>query len=137
MQIGLIGCTKSKLNHAALAGELYMPSSLFRKAKAYCEHHYERWYILSAKHGLLHPNTIIGPYDVTLKRMRRPERRAWGQRVSKQLQELGPHIFYAHAGKDYLEYLTGITIVNPLEGLGYGILWIDHHSYLPRSGVRW
>lgn len=119
MNIGLIGCTKRKLDYPCPARELYTASILFRRAKAYCEHHYDAWYVLSAKHGLVHPDTVIAPYDVALKQMKRPARRAWGESVSRQLQELGQHTFYAHAGKDYLEYLKGITIVNVLEGLDY------------------
>ncbi|WP_395858435.1 DUF6884 domain-containing protein [Arthrobacter sp. KBS0702] len=39
---------------------------MFKKASAYAELTCDRWYILSAKHGLLHPDEIIQPYDMRL-----------------------------------------------------------------------
>jgi len=103
--VGLVSCTKSKKKEPSLARELYMPSSLFQKERAYCERTYDEWYILSAKHGLLHPATLIDPYDVTLNRMRAKERRAWGARVWEQLQSLLPAELYFHGGARYREPL--------------------------------
>jgi hypothetical protein len=120
MNIGLIGCTKRKLDYPCPTRELYSASALFRKARAYCEHHYDGWYVLSAKYGLVHPEAVIAPYDVTLKRMNSQGRRAWGLAVSQQLRELGQYTFYAHAGREYLEHLAGVRIVAVLQGLRYG-----------------
>ena len=130
MNIGLVSCSKKKLDHPCPARELYAASALFRKARAYCGRHYDAWYILSAKYGLVHPDTILAPYDVTLKRMARTERRSWGGRVSKQLQQLGRHTFYAHAGREYLEYLSGIRVENVLEGLTLGqrLRWYNEQA---------
>lgn len=52
--VGLVGCTSQKLKRPAPARELYV-SSLFKKASAFAERSCDRWYVLSAKHGLLHP----------------------------------------------------------------------------------
>ena len=41
-------------------------SQLFRKASAYAEAISGRWYALSARHGLVHPDTVIEPYAVRL-----------------------------------------------------------------------
>jgi len=121
MNIGLINCTKRKLDKPCPARELYTASALFRKARAYCENHYETWYILSAKHGLVHPDQILAPYDLTLKQLSVAEQRAWGKRVSEQLQRLGEgHLFYAHAGQAYLQYLSGVQIINVLAGYSQG-----------------
>lgn len=132
MDIGLVSCSKSKLERAYPARDLYTASPLFRKARAYCERHYDAWYILSAKYGLVHPDTVIAPYDVTLKHMPRAECRAWGQRVSAQLRQLGQHTFYAHAGAEYLAYLKGVTIVNVLGGftLGQRLRWYNEQAQL-------
>ena len=35
-------------------------------ARRYAETHAERWYILSAAHGLVDPERIIDPYDISL-----------------------------------------------------------------------
>jgi hypothetical protein len=130
MNIGLVSCSKRKLDHPCPARDLYTVSVLFCKARAYCERHYDGWYILSAKHGLVHPGDDLAPYDVTLKRMRVAERRAWGRRVSDELQGLGDHVFYAHAGKDYLEYISRVTLVNVLEGLTFGqrLRWYNEQA---------
>ena len=55
-EIGLISCTKSKRDEPAPPRDLYEPSTLFQKAREYCENTYDEWYILSAKHGLLDPD---------------------------------------------------------------------------------
>jgi len=133
--IGLVSCTKSKTEGPALARDLYMPSAMFRKARAYCEQAYDEWYILSAKYGLVHPATLLDPYDVTLNRMRVDERRAWGARVWEQLQPLLPAEFYFHAGARYREPIIsflveeGLVYHIPLEGLRQGeqMQWYDAH----------
>ena len=130
MNIGLVSCTKLKRRTRCAARELYSASPLFRKAAAYCERHYDCWYILSAKHGLLHPDTVIAPYDVTLKAMPAAERRAWGRRVSAALRALGPPTFYAHAGHAYISDLEDVDLVNPLEGYGQGqrLQWYNEQA---------
>jgi hypothetical protein len=130
MNIGLVSCSKRKLDRPWPARELYSASAFFRKARAYCERHYDSWYILSAKHGLVHPDEVLAPYDLTLKRMPVAERRAWGRRVSADLRALGDHVFYPHAGKDYLEYVSGVKLVNVLEGLRQGerLRWYNEQA---------
>lgn len=67
MEIGLVSCNKSQREQAAKLAELYMKSAFFRKARRYAEANHDMWYILSAKHHLLHPNgSHIEPYDDTL-----------------------------------------------------------------------
>lgn len=58
----LIGCGAAKQAKAAPAGELYT-GNLFRAAREWAIAHGDRWGILSAKHGLLMPDTVIEPYD--------------------------------------------------------------------------
>ena len=86
--IGLVACSKTKLNHAAPARELYT-SPLFRAASAYCERTYDRWFILSAKHGLVDPDQILEPYDLTLSDLDRRLLRTWGTQVRTQWQRTG------------------------------------------------
>lgn len=91
-KIGLVGCASTKLGRAAPARELYT-SALFRKASAYAERTCDQWFILSAKHGLVHPDRILEPYDMKLGRTTRdPETNAppihqWAQNVRSQLLE--------------------------------------------------
>lgn len=127
--IGLVACSKLKLNHPAPARELYT-SPLFRAASAYCERSYDRWLILSALYGLVRPDDVIEPYDVTLVRMTRAERTHWAIRVHDQAHELGldemcvdrngPVRMYAHAGAFYRQACNPRSIIAPLAGLGIG-----------------
>jgi len=115
-------------------------SPLFRKASAYAEATCDRWFILSAKHGLLAPDEVVEPYDVKLGRAHRdPERDAppiweWAARVQGQLG-----IALADAPEPHLVLLAGAqygTVVmrgcpwphsEPLEGLGIGerLSWLN------------
>ena len=63
----VVGCPRSgttlvqALESApAKAKDLYT-SDWFRKARAYVEHRGGPWFILSAEHGLVDPETVIGP----------------------------------------------------------------------------
>lgn len=132
MRIGLVGCAKSKRTDPTPARDLYDPSALFRGARCVVERSCDRWFILSALHGLLIPETVIEPYERTLTAASRAERRQWAERVLGQLErELGPnlsrHVFEAHAGKAYLDHglVRGIEerggrVERPLDGLGLG-----------------
>lgn len=66
LHIALVGCGKSKLPHPAPARLLYI-GSLFKAARRYVEDAgYDAWWILSARHGLVHPDEITEPYEATL-----------------------------------------------------------------------
>jgi len=110
MQIGLVSCTKSKRTKPAIPRDLYDTSALFRKARGYCESHHETWYVLSAKHGLLEPDSSeIEPYDETLTDATVDERREWSSQVAEQLSDAGllddDIVLVIHAGKAYYEHL--------------------------------
>jgi len=121
-RIGLIACTKAKLNRPAPARELYSASDLFRKAAAYCDAYLDGWFVLSAKYELVEPERVLEPYDVTLKRMPSSERRRWGTQVATQLRQLGDVTLEAHAGAAYVRPLleAGVVLEEPLRGLAIG-----------------
>lgn len=89
---GIVGCASAKLFRPAPARELYT-SQLFPKASFYAEATCERWYILSAKHGLVHPDTVLELYDVKLGRSHRdpakdpPTVGVWNDLVIPPLRE--------------------------------------------------
>jgi len=56
------------------------------KACAYVRSQCDRWFILSAKHGLVHPDQEISPYDETLNDKARSEREAWAAAVWENLR---------------------------------------------------
>jgi hypothetical protein len=79
-RVGLVACVKKKLDQRAPARDLYV-SPLFRLARAYVEARCDGWAILSAKHGLVLPTTVIEPYDETLVGKPKAHLRAWGKRT--------------------------------------------------------
>lgn len=126
--VALIACSKSKADQPSPAADLYT-SALFEKSKTYAHERADKWFILSAKHGILDPKVVIEPYDKTLKKMPKNERAAWSEKVFERLrQHLAPgdHILFV-AGKDYREFLaakltaSGFSVQTPLEGLSLGM----------------
>jgi hypothetical protein len=118
-----------KAPQAAPARDLYR-SELFLRRRRYAEASGKPWLILSAKHGVLDPDTLTEPYDVTLTTMRRAEHLEWGRHVFNQLQErfglLTRKAFEIHAGLEYVTPLrpvltqAGATLHAPLAGLRIG-----------------
>jgi hypothetical protein len=127
MRIALVSCVKSKQPNPAPARDLYT-SALFRKMRAFAERNADRWFILSAEHGLVEPSQILAPYERTLNRMRRAERDEWASRVRAQPSETLPAgaEVTVLAGERYREGLVpflrerGYFVSIPLEGLPFG-----------------
>ena len=110
MKIYLVSCVSKKQNGKHAAKDLYC-SDLFKKSRKYVEQQLEKddkWFILSAEHGLLNPETQVEKYDKTLNKMRISERRNWANGVISALaNEITPSteiIFLA--GKNYTEFLS-------------------------------
>lgn len=129
-RIGLVGCVKKKVGQASPAADLYV-SALFRGRRAYVERTCERWFILSALHGVVRPDAAVEPYNVTLNDASQAERRAWAAKVLRQLDtELGSCAgltFEIHAGANYADYglvsglgARGATVEQPAAGLSMG-----------------
>lgn len=126
-RIGLVACCKTKLAHKTVAERLYC-SDLFQKAANYCRANYDRWFILSAKHGLVSPVQVIEPYEVTLIGQSVQSKKAWAKMVARQLESrglLGKGVeFCLHAGKDYSEhllpFLKDCQVSMPMKSLGIG-----------------
>ena len=112
-------------------------SPWFNLARARVEHEAAPWYILSAKHGLLHPDTEIAPYDVTLNTMGVVQRRHWAARVKSQMDEILPNAdeVVILAGLRFREYLDKylrsrfFSVTVPMEGLRIG----QQLRWLPKS----
>lgn len=133
--VGLVACGARKLQRPAPARELYT-SQLFKKASAYAELTCERWYVLSARHGLVHPDTVLDPYDQRLSGSRASSsNEEWADRVRKQMaDELGGIRnvrLMALAGEQYRTVLRDIPwqYEVPLQGLGIGqqLGWLTRH----------
>lgn len=102
----LISCGKRKQSSAVPAAELYI-STRFQRTRASVETTGCPWFVLSAKHGLLAPDEAVSPYDKTLNGKPSEVRRAWAEKVKKQMDSNLPHaeIIVILAGKYYYEYL--------------------------------
>lgn len=127
MRVALVSCVKSKQTRPAPARDLYT-SALFRGLRAFAERSADRWYILSAEHGLVDPTQVLEPYERTLNRMPRKDRDAWASKVRGQLAEvlpIGAEVIVL-AGQRYREDLVpflrdrGHPVSIPLEGLPFG-----------------
>lgn len=106
-RIGLVGFVKSKGSQPAPAQVLYT-SPLFARRRRWVGQTCERWFILSAKYGLLVPERVLAPYDRTLTEMPVAKRRAWSNEVLRELRsrlpDLSAYTFEFHAGFAYLEF---------------------------------
>jgi hypothetical protein len=124
-KIVLIACVGRKLQHQAPAKELYT-SQLFKSSYRYAKTlQPDKIFILSAQHGLVHPDKIIAPYNKTLNTMPITLRKEWANQVKTDLMQqtqLEQDRFIFLAGKKYREHLTPHMkrYEVPLEGLGIG-----------------
>jgi hypothetical protein len=124
--VALISCTKDKHEGRMPAGELYTKSWNFRKAVEYATRvlGIKRWAILSAKHGLVMPDRVIAPYDLTLSKMNSAEQRAWAEKTKRQIRKAfpgGTH-FVVLASAPYVEGVPtdDYSYDLPLKGLFSG-----------------
>ena len=118
--IGLVACSSTKQPGFHRAADLYT-SPLFRLSRTWVERNCpDGWYILSAKHHLLHPSDNVCSYDRTLRDLTAGERFVWGCKVTRQLQALMPCHFIAFAGQLYRNALNDLPHAAPLQGLGIG-----------------
>jgi hypothetical protein len=136
----LVACVAGKRAHAAPARDLYT-STWFALARRHVEASGCPWRILSAEHGLVHPDTVIAPYERTLSTLPVAERRRWAERVLTDLLPLlarGDRVVFL-AGQRYRESLIpvltrhGITVEVPLQGkrIGEQMAWLKErdHAY--------
>jgi hypothetical protein len=94
-----------------------------------------RWFVLSARHGLVAPGDEIAPYDHTLNAMGLAERKEWASHV---LDKLFPQLsnekrVVVFAGRRYREFLVeplrqrGIEVQVPMADLARGkqLAWLS------------
>ncbi|WP_302083853.1 DUF6884 domain-containing protein [Salinibaculum rarum] len=94
-RLSLIGCTKQKRDEPARAGDIYDESSYFRKRRRYSNLYCDDFVVISAKHHVLRPDTVIEPYDLSLSApasdengMTTEEKREWGTETKAQLKAM-------------------------------------------------
>ncbi len=126
MRVALVSCVKSKRSEPSAARDLYV-SALFQKSRAWAARHCDRWYVLSAEHGLLSPDQRVAPYEKTLDRASRKERRALAEKFidswvtsgcwGRAFPSFGP---WEPTKRDLAELLCDHDQEDPLEGLSFG-----------------
>ena len=139
-RIGLVGAVKSKRRHPTRAAELYT-SPLFRGRVAYVQVRCDRWYLLTARDGLVLPDEVLDPSEDSLTLASSAAKRAWSQRVleaiGRELGDLRGYEFEIHAGAAYREYglvagleAQGATVDVPARGLSQGdqLAFYTRHS---------
>jgi hypothetical protein len=134
--VALVSCVKSKRSHRSPARLLYT-SAWFQKVRDIVEKSGPRWFILSARYGLIAPNAEIEPYERTLNTLGVAERKAWANGVlDKLLPELaGENRVVMFAGQRYREFLVeplrerGIKVEVPMASLTRGeqLAWLSEH----------
>ncbi len=116
-RVALVGCGKEKLATEAPARDLYT-GSLFAMASRYAEAHCDAWFVLSAEHGLVAPETVIEPYDRRIADIR------WRALVAEQLAAAVPAdaTLVLLAGDAYGAWreLVPNVVEEPLKGMGIG-----------------
>lgn len=129
-RVGLVGCVKSKRPTPASAKDLYT-SALFAGRKRWVESHCSQWFVLSALHGLVDPETVLAPYDKTLTAASPSAREQWSRSVLSQLQQALGNLrgltFEIHAGSAYRDHglvsgllALGATVEIPAAGKSLG-----------------
>lgn len=139
--VGLVGCGAAKRPVPCPARDLYT-GGLFAKTSAYAEQACDQWFVLSAKHGLVHPETVLAPYDMRLgDRRTGPPIWDWVALVMYGLLDrFDPqtvHHFVVLAGGQYRtvlhEFPPAWTYAVPLAGLGIGqqLAWLSAATAQP------
>lgn len=133
--IALISCSSKKLDRPALARDLYT-SALFRMSVAYVTNVlHVPWFVVSARHGLLHPDTRVTPYDVSVVKMRKRERAAWAHRIRESIRDLRcwkvgqRRTLTVLAGGEYawaVCTMPGYHVMEPMRGMmiGQRLAWL-------------
>lgn len=137
--IALIPCCGAKLTKPTEAKNLYC-SPVFRATRALVLKWGLPWYILSAHLGLVHPETLVEPYDddsfakdgTSPKDARR--RRQWAINVRDQiLVTFQPQEIVCFAGVNYVQFLKPLlekelyTVYLPFKhfGIGQQLQWLN------------
>jgi len=115
--IAITNCVNKKRSHATKARDLYV-SMAFNAKVNFIEKHYSEWYILSAKYGIISPDEVIEPYNLSFKRDRRflqnaqtqqlVDIDAWISLVKTQINDLNGDIHW-HLGGEYWSNIKNIV----------------------------
>jgi hypothetical protein len=116
--LGLLNCSSRKLPVPAPAWLLYSASPRFSQQYQYLTRRCEVVRIVSAKYGLVAPETPLRPYDLTVGSMPGPVRTRWEVQVRSAALALCPESVLSLLADDYRGCLSGLGL--PVEHLAAG-----------------
>ena len=125
VNVVLISCARRKKSRVCKAKDLY-DSTWFRYAWRYARSlNPDKVFILSAKYGLVDPETEIEPYDESLNKKSDRDIRSWADIVFTSLREktdITRDNFVLLAPEKYRRHLVGQLSHHtiPMQGLGIG-----------------
>lgn len=121
--IAVVGCGEKKLARPAPAGQLYNGAYFRSCAMTAAAIAPGRWYILSAKYGLIAPSKVIEPYNLTMWQPGAVDVDV----VRRQADALGllGELVIALCGRRYADVLEEVWkptgyVMRPLAGAGMG-----------------
>jgi hypothetical protein len=134
-RVVLVGSSGAVADGVQPASRLFR-SSGFARARGYAESSGHPWFVLSAKHGLLDPDDVVGPFDVLFGDQSLTYRTAWGEWVVAQLADrvrLTGTTVEVHGGVDFAQPMR-----TPLARRGAGLeiplpgMWHDEDATADR-----
>lgn len=136
MKVALISCGKAKREGSWPAKDLYT-SSRFRKCIKLAERDFDAYFILSALHGLVRPETKIENYNVTMKDLSKEDALNWAWKVTGEINKQVPKSAELHlfAGKAYFnglgQGLEAYSLHYPLLGMkpGFVLQYLNDQLY--------
>lgn len=136
--VTVIQCSDTKLDEAATAWDLYT-GNVFRAQRELARDLGHPVRILSAKYGVVRPDEVLEPYDLSIRDLTADQQKTWNRHVYQELHATNADDFYVLAGRDYVrppkvksgwwsaELCQNVTlhgdpakVVLPLEGVGIG-----------------
>lgn len=141
--IYIVQCVKTMSGRRGAAKDMYA-SPYFKKCRRHVEERGGLWFILSAKHHLLEPDTPISPYQKALDDMSLSELREWGREAVRQMKERLPtaeRVVFLCGAKYECEVLDWLQsrypeVEAPLQGkrIGERMQWLDRQHEELRDG---
>lgn len=128
----IICCGEHKNGKKTSASEMYI-SDRFLLSKQYASAVTNDWFVISGKHGILHPENVIDPYDFPLSELSPIEKIEWENRVAtKILTKSTRKTRIIYLGTP--EYFSGISKILSKEKA----LVFEPFKHLPKSGwIPW
>lgn len=141
--LALVGCGSEKRDQCTEAKSLYT-STYFAKKRQWAEGCHD-WRILSAEHGLVHPTTVLEPYDTAMNELHEEDVQKWAKDV---MDDLRPQLsafeeVVVLAGSDYLDPINdelqqaAPTVRRPFQGrkLFEQMEWMKENSPPDQSTI--